>query len=67
MKPQIKSIITASLVSGIVYASIMAGFDYAQNQNFRVWMFAWNFIFFGTVMGFLVKHKHKKSPKKSKE
>lgn len=36
MKPQIKSIITASLVSGIVYASIMAGFDYAQNQNFRV-------------------------------
>ncbi|WP_458626436.1 hypothetical protein [Winogradskyella sp. PC D3.3] len=60
MNKQTKSIIIGGLVGGIVYASIMAGFDFSDGQNFRIWRFIFNALIFGTFMGLMTRYNIKK-------
>lgn len=64
MNNQTKSIIIGGLVGGIVYASIMAGFDFADGQDFRVWRLIINFLFFGSFMGLMTRYNLKKNEKR---
>jgi hypothetical protein len=64
MNKQTKSIIIGGLVGGIVYASIMAGFDFSDGQNFRIWRFILNALIFGTFMGLMTRYNIKKQLKK---
>ena len=68
MKTQSKSIIIiiGGFFGGIVYAGIMAGFDYFNEQDFQGWKFLWSFFFFGTFMGFLTRYNLKKKSRKDK-
>ncbi len=63
MKTQIKAIIRTGLISGIVYAGIMAAFDYYDGQDFRIWTFVFNTIFFGTLMGLMKRNNLKNKTK----
>jgi len=65
MKTQTKSIIIGGFFGGIVYVGIMAGFDYYNEQDFRIWKFLWSFFFFGTFMVFLTRYNLKKSLEKN--
>ena len=49
MTTQTKAIIKSGLISGIVYAGLMAGFDYSDGQDFRIW----KFIFHASFLGYL--------------
>ena len=64
MNKKTKSIIIGGLVGGIVYASIMTGFDFADGQNFRIWRFILNALIFGTFMGFMTRYNIKKQLEK---
>jgi hypothetical protein len=66
MNKQTKSIIIGSVLGGIVYAGIMAGFDYSNGQDFRIWKFLWTFIFFGGFMRLLIHYSLKKQSKNKK-
>ncbi|WP_372754494.1 hypothetical protein [Mariniflexile sp.] len=39
MNAQTKAIIKSGLLSGIIFAGLMAGSDYAAGQDFRIWKF----------------------------
>jgi len=67
MNTQLKSILIGGLVGGIVYAVVMAGFDYYDGENFRIWRFVFNFLFFGTFTGFSTLYSLKKQSEKEKE
>ncbi|MEH1006738.1 hypothetical protein VDP25_03265 [Winogradskyella sp. ECml5-4] len=60
MNKKTKSIIIGGLVSGIVYAGLMAGFDYYDGNEFKIWRFLWNFFFFGGVMSLLTGYNVRK-------
>ena len=64
MNKQTKSVIIGGLVGGIVYASIMAGFDYIDGQNFRSWRFILNVSMFEIFIGFMTKYNIKKQSEK---
>lgn len=64
MKAENKAFIKTFLVAGIVYASLMAGFDYADGQEFKLYKFVFSFLFFGLFMGFIFRNGHKKQLKK---
>ena len=66
MNTQTKVIIKSGLFSGIVYAGLMAGFDYSDGQDFRIWRFILNSLFFGTFMGFMTRYNLKKQADKEK-
>ena len=51
MNKQTKSIIMGGVVGGVVYASMMAGFDYSDGQDFKIWKFIFHTSFFGIFMG----------------
>ena len=51
MNKQTKSIIMGGVVGGVVYASIMVGFDYSDGQDFKIWKFIFHTSFFGIFMG----------------
>tara|TARA_B110000238_G_C15886305_1_gene335733 strand:+ start:423 stop:626 length:204 start_codon:yes stop_codon:yes gene_type:complete len=67
MNKQTKSIIIGGLFGGIVYAGIMAEFDYSDGQGFRIWKFLWSFFFFGGFMSFLTHYNLKKQSKNEKK
>lgn len=48
------------VVGGVVYASMMAGFDYSDGQDFKIWKFIFHTSFFGIFMGFLTRYNIKK-------
>jgi len=60
MNPQTKSILISGLISGIVYAVLMAGFDYYDEKNFKVWRFIFNFVFLGILIGLVTRYNFKK-------
>lgn len=64
MKAENKAFLKTFLVAGIVYASLMAGFDYADGEGFKIYKFLFHFFFFGLFMGFLARYSHKKQLKK---
>ena len=64
MDIQTKTIIKSGLLSGIIYAGLMAGFDYSDGQDFRIWRFIFNLLFFGIFMGLINRYNLKKQTKK---
>lgn len=50
-----KSRIKLGLLSGLVYAGIMAAFDYMSNEPFHVVKFIFSTIFFGAFMALTTK------------
>ena len=66
MKAQTKSIIIGGLLGGIVYALVMAGFDLINRENFNLWKFIFNFIFFGISMTLMTRYSIKKSENQKK-
>jgi len=64
MTTQTKAIIKSGLISGIVYAGLMAGFDYSDGQDFRIWKFIFHASFFGIFMGFMTRYNLRKQAKK---
>jgi len=66
MKAQTKSIIIGGLFSGIVYALLMAGFDLTDRENFNLWKFIFNFLFFGISMALMTRYSIKKSENQKK-
>ena len=64
MTTQTKAIIKSGLISGIVYAGLMAGFDYSDGQDFRIWKFIFQASFFGIFMGFMTRYNLRKQAKK---
>ena len=64
MTTQTKAIIKSGLISGIVYAGLMAGFDYSDGQDFRIWKFIFHASFFGIFMGFMSRYNLRKQAKK---
>ena len=63
-----KKAIFASLVSGLIFASLSAGFDYSDGVEFRLWKFTFNTFFFGVFMAFMALYNLKKNetPKDTK-
>ena len=68
MNPITKTMIKTFLFSGLIYAGIMAGYDYSEGNGFRLWRFIFLATFFGLFMALLSRYKYKKndSPKDSK-
>ena len=64
MTTQTKAIIKSGLISGIVYAGLMAGSDYSDGQDFRIWKFIFHASFFGIFMGFMTRYNLRKQAKK---
>jgi len=64
MTTQTKAIIKSGLISGIFYAGLMAGFDYSDGQDFKIWKFIFHASFFGVFMGFMTRYNLKKKAKK---
>jgi hypothetical protein len=60
MNKQTKKILKSGLLSGIGYAGFMAAFDYADGQDFRIWRFLFNALFFGLAMSVLSRYSAKK-------
>jgi len=55
-----KVFVNSALVSGLVFALIMAGFDYYKEQPFSLIKFAVHFVLFGAFNGYMAYRKHKK-------
>jgi len=53
--------------SGLIFAVLSAGFDYSDDQDFRVWKFIFNLLFFGSLMGFFAWRDHRKKNKDAKK
>jgi hypothetical protein len=54
-----KKSIKSGLIAGIVFAGVTVGFDYYDDQDFRVWRFIFNFLWFGIFMGLLTNYNPK--------
>ena len=67
MNTQTKSIIKSGLFSGIVYAGLMAGFDYSDGQDFKIWKFIFNASFFGIIMALMTRYNLKKQADKDQD
>jgi hypothetical protein len=67
MNTQTKSIIKSGLFSGIVYAGLMAGFDYSDGQDFKIWKFIFNASFFGIFMALMTRYNLKKQADKDQD
>ena len=67
MKTQIKTVLISGLISGIVYAGLMAGFDYFNGQDFKIWKLIFNVLFFGILMGLFSYYNMKKRSKKKED
>jgi len=64
MRIKYKSIVSG-LTAGVIYAVIMAGYDYSDGQNFRIWRFVVNFLYLGIFMGLFNYYMLKRNKKKS--
>jgi hypothetical protein len=64
MKAENKVFIKTFLLTGIVYATLNAGFNYADGEGFKIYKFLFHFFFFGLFMGLLARYSHKKQQKK---
>jgi hypothetical protein len=66
MKAQTKSMIIGGLFGGIVYALGMAGFDLTDRENFNLWKFIFNFLFFGVSMALITRYSIRQSKNRKK-
>ena len=66
MDTQTKTILKSGLLSGIVYAGLMAGFDYSDGQDFKIWRFIFHLLFFGIFMGLMNLYILKKTNEEGK-
>ena len=64
MKAENKVFIKTFLLSGIIYAGLMAGFDYSDGQEFKIWKFLFYFLSFGLFMGLVSRYSYGKQVKK---
>jgi len=64
MKTENKIFIKSFLLSGLVYALLMAGLNYFDGESFRIFKFLFHFFFFGLFMGLLARYSYKKQLKK---
>lgn len=67
MKTQLKSILIGSIAGAIIYAVLMAVFDYYDGQDFRIWRFIFNMVFVGTFTGISIGYSLKKQSDRKKE
>lgn len=67
MKTENKIFLVSSLVSGLIYALLMALFDYSTGEEFKLMKFLFHFTFFGLSMGLLSRYNYKKRVKKEKK
>lgn len=64
MNMQIIKIVLGGFMAGITNATILAGFDYSDGRDFRVWKFLFDFLLLAIVMGFIIRNSIKKQVKK---
>lgn len=64
MKPENQVFIKSGLLTGILYALIMAGFNYSSGEPFSIFKFLFHFFFFGLSMGLLARYNHKRASRK---
>lgn len=67
MKPENKVFVKSGLLSGFIYALLMAGFNYSSGEPFSIFKFLFHFFFFGLSMGLLARYNHKRNTKKKEE
>ena len=60
MNTQTKTLIKSGLFSGLIYAGLMAGFDYSDGQEFKILKFLFNGLFFGLFMALTNRYNTKK-------
>jgi ABC-type Mn2+/Zn2+ transport system permease subunit len=63
MKPLTKLMTLTFLLSGLVYAGVLAGFDYSEGNEFKLWKFVFNACFFGLFMALMARYNYKKKNK----
>ena len=59
MKPENKVFLKAFFSTGLIYATLMASFDYYFDEVFKVAKFLFHFFFFGLFMGLLARNNTK--------
>lgn len=64
MKVENKIFIKTFLLSGLVYTTLMAGFDYSDGKEFEIFKLIYHFLFFGLIMGLMARYSHRKLLKK---
>jgi hypothetical protein len=64
MKVENKIFMKSFLLSGLVYTTFIAGFDYYYKQNSSIVKFIFHFLFFRLFMGFLARYSPRKQIKK---
>lgn len=64
MKLENQVFVKSGLLSGIIYALIMAGFSYSTGEPFSIFKFLFLFFFFGLSMGLLARYNHKRAIRK---
>jgi len=56
-KLPLKKRIVSGIAIGLLYASLMAGYDYFTELSFSLPKFIFNCLFFGLVMGYVMRYK----------
>lgn len=64
MNDHTKKALKSGIVAGITFALVTAGFEYFAGQDFRIWKFMVNILFFGILMGLFFRYSLKKQNKK---
>ncbi|WP_432671359.1 hypothetical protein [Flavobacterium sp. SM2513] len=65
MKAENKVFVKSAVMTGLLYAAIMAGFEYSQGEDFKIMKFAFLALFFGLSMGLLSRYNYKKGLRKA--
>jgi hypothetical protein len=60
MKVENKIFIKSFLLSGLVYTTLMVGFDYSDGSDFEIFKLIFHFLFFGLFMGLMARYSHRK-------
>jgi hypothetical protein len=63
MKQHTKKIIKSSLISATIFSGMMLAFDYAAGENITLFKFIFQFIFYGSFIGFWTRYNLKKEKK----
>ncbi len=56
-KLPLKKRIISGIAIGLLYASLMAGYDYVTEDSFSLVKFIFNSLFFGLVMSYAFRYK----------
>jgi len=58
-----KITIRAFLISGLIYAGLMAGFDYYKGKEFEIFIFLFRFFIFGFFMSLATRYRYNRRNK----